>query len=54
MEVISTASKVIRIDSEVYQALQRKAEEKNIPFSNANNIIRLVLNLEPLKSPRHQ
>jgi len=45
---------VIRIDSEVFKKLQEKAKELGIPFSSPNNILRIVLGLEPIKGPRHQ
>ena len=48
------AGKVIRIDYEVLRKLQLKASELDIPFSSANNMMRIVLGLEPLKGMRHQ
>ena len=46
-------SKVIRIDDDVFKALQDEATKHGIPFSNPNNILRIVLGLEPLSSKRH-
>ena len=48
------SGKVIRIDYEVLRKLQLKASELDIPFSSANNMMRIVLGLEPLKGMRHQ
>ena len=39
-------SKVIRIDAEVLKALRDKAIELNMPFSNPNNILKIVLKLK--------
>ena len=46
-------SKVIRIDDEVMDKLKAIAKERNIPFSNPNNIIRICLGLKPLTTTKH-
>ena len=45
---------VVRLDEAVFQKLQGKAAKWEIPFSNANNILRIILKLEPLDRKRHQ
>ncbi len=47
-------SKVIRIDNEVYKNLQIGAVANGIPFTNPNNVLRIMLGLSPLKSERHK
>jgi len=39
-------SKVIRIDDDVFKALQAKASEINEPFYSCNRIIRIALGIE--------
>lgn len=37
---------VIRIDNDVYRALQNKSVELKVPFTSPNHIIRIVLKLD--------
>ena len=47
-------SMVIRIDDDVFKALQAKALELGIPFSTTNNMLRIALGLEPMPGERHK
>lgn len=44
--------KVIRVDSQVFMALQDKAYSLGKPFTSPNNILRIVLGLKELDKPR--
>lgn len=46
--------KVIRIDGDVLALLKAKATELRIPFSNENNVLRILLGLVPLTGPTHK
>ncbi len=46
--------KVVWLDDEVMDKLKVKAGRLGIPFSNPNNVIRVILRLKPLPGPTHK
>jgi hypothetical protein len=45
---------VIRVDNEVMDRIKFEAEQRGLQFTTPNNMLRIMLELEPLKGPRHE